>query len=486
MTRVYSRRFLLAGLLATTATAAGATAPTKSARPVARPDDFARKVDPTATDIVAQAGLSGVTRFAVADATSGESIEQFQADEALPPASVAKMLTALYGLDRLGAGFRFNTRLVSDGVIEGGTLRGDLWLVGGGDPTLNTDDLGRMVADLHRSGVRSIDGSFYVQNSALPAIPFIDRDQPDYLGYNPTIGAVNLNFNRVHFEWRRGADGYRTTMDARAKRHAPAVEMATLRIVSRDFPVYGYALEKGRDAWTVSRSALGEGGARWLPVRQPALYAADVFGQLARAKGISLPAGQVTDRPAKGRVLVQHASVPLSEMCRDMLKFSTNLTAEVIGLQASGAKTLRSSAAAMNEWAKERFGVDAQLVDHSGLGDRSRISASDLVQILVAAANGPIGALMKPIKLRDANGKVVDGQGIEVTAKTGTLNFVSTLAGYVTTLQGTKRAFAIVSADLGARGKIKKSDRERPRGTSGWNRRAKSMQQRLLHRWGRA
>lgn len=194
----------------------------------------------------------------------------------------------------------------------------------------------------------------------------------------------------------------------------------------------------------------------------------------------------MTDRPAKGRILVQHASVPLSEMCRDMLKFSTNLTAEVIGLQASGAKTLRSSAAAMNEWAKERFGVDAQLVDHSGLGDRSRISASDLVQILVAAANGPIGALMKPIKLRDANGKVVDGQGIEVTAKTGTLNFVSTLAGYVITPQGTKWAFAIVSADLAARGKIKKSDRERPRGASGWNRRAKSMQQRLLHRWGRA
>ena len=396
------------------------------------------------------------------------------------------MLTALYGLDRLGAGFRFNTRLVSDGAIEAGTLRGDLWLVGGGDPPLNTDDLGQMVVDLYAAGVRRVEGSFYVQNSALPTIPFIDRDQPDYLGYNQTIGGLNLNFNRVHFEWRRSADGYRTTMDARAKRHASAVEMATMRIVARDSPVYGYALEKGRDAWTVSRSALGGGGARWLPVRQPALYAADVFAQLARGKGIALSAGQVASGPEMGRVLVQHSSVPLSDMCRDMLKFSTNLTAEVIGLRASDAKTLRSSAKAMNAWAKERFDVDAQLVDHSGLGDRSRIGAADLVQILVAASNGPIGALMKPIKLRDTNGKVVDWQGIEVTAKTGTLNFVSTLAGYVVTAKGTRRAFAIASADLGARGKIKKFDRERPRGASGWNRRAKAMQQRLLHRWGRA
>jgi D-alanyl-D-alanine carboxypeptidase/D-alanyl-D-alanine-endopeptidase (penicillin-binding protein 4) len=486
MTRVYSRRFLLAGLLATTATAAGATAPSMSARPVARPNDFYRKVDPTATDIVVQAGLSGVTGFAISDVTSGVRIEQFQEDKALPPASVSKMLTALYGLDQLGAGFRFNTRLISDGAVEAGTLRGDLWLVGGGDPTLNTDDLGQMIAELHATGVRRIEGSFYVQDSALPSILFTDRDQPDYLGYNPTIGGMNLNFNRVRFEWRRGADGYRITMDARAKRHAPAVEMATMRIVSRDFPVYGYALEKGRDAWTVSRSALGGDGARWLPVRQPALYAADVFGQLANAKGVSLPAGQVVSSTAEGRVLVQHSSVPLSEMCRDMLKLSTNLTAEVIGLQASGAKTLMRSAAAMNAWAKERFGVDAQLIDHSGLGDRSRIGASDLVQILVAASDGPIGALMKPIKVRDANGKVMDARGIQVTAKTGTLNFVSTLAGYITAAHGTKRAFAIVSADLDARDKIEKSNRERPLGASGWNRRAKVMQQRLLHRWARA
>jgi D-alanyl-D-alanine carboxypeptidase/D-alanyl-D-alanine-endopeptidase (penicillin-binding protein 4) len=172
-------------------------------------------------------------------------------------------------------------------------------------------------------------------------------------------------------------------------------------------------------------------------------------------------------------------------MCRDMLKRSTNLTAEVIGLRASGENTLRRSAAVMNAWAKERFDVDAQLIDHSGLGGRSRIGASDLVQVLVAASNGPIGALMKPIKLRDANGKVIDARGIQVTAKTGTLNFVSTLAGYITTAHGTKRAFAIVSADLSARDKIKKSDRERPRGASGWNRRAKVMQQRLLHRWVR-
>ena len=172
-------------------------------------------------------------------------------------------------------------RVAIDGVGRKSLADFPLLMRGPQKVGFNTDDLGRMVADLHSSGVRRIDGSFYVQNRALPTIPFIDGDQPDYLGYNPTISGMNLNFNRVHFKWRRGADGYRTTMDARAKRHAPAVEMATMRIVSRDFPVYGYALEKGRDAWTVSRSALGGGGARvpfdLLPYWQPRQVA--VLGQ---------------------------------------------------------------------------------------------------------------------------------------------------------------------------------------------------------------
>jgi len=77
----------------------------------------------------------------------------------------------------------------------------------------------------------------------------------------------------------------------------------------------------------------------------------------------------------------------------------------------------------------------------------------------------------------------VKSSGIDIRAKTGTLNFTSALAGYVRTRDGHRFVFAIFAADLPRRSKIRKSERERPKGSRGWNRRAKMLQQALIHRW---
>jgi serine-type D-Ala-D-Ala carboxypeptidase/endopeptidase (penicillin-binding protein 4) len=110
----------------------------------------------------------------VADAETGEMLEVFNALYPLPPASVAKAVTTAYGLDRLGPGYRFQTRLVADGTITDGRIEGDLWLVGGGDPILDTDALGAMARELVDSGIRQVTGAFRVSTDALPAIDQID------------------------------------------------------------------------------------------------------------------------------------------------------------------------------------------------------------------------------------------------------------------------------------------------------------------------
>ena len=80
-------------------------------------------------------------------------------------------------------------------------------LAGGGDPTLQTDQLGDLVARLAGTGVRGATGRFLHWAGALPRIDRISDDQPDHVGYNPAISGLNLNFNRVHFEWKRAAGG---------------------------------------------------------------------------------------------------------------------------------------------------------------------------------------------------------------------------------------------------------------------------------------
>jgi D-alanyl-D-alanine carboxypeptidase/D-alanyl-D-alanine-endopeptidase (penicillin-binding protein 4) len=91
---------------------------------------------------------------------------------------------------------------------------------------------------------------------------------------------------------------------------------------------------------------------------------------------------------------------------------------------------------------------------------------------------------MKTFPLRDAKGRINKNHPIKVDAKTGTLNFVSGLGGFMTSGDGTELAFAIFMADTKTRKRIPRSERERPAGAKTWNRKAKKMQQALIERWG--
>ncbi|MCR8547846.1 D-alanyl-D-alanine carboxypeptidase/D-alanyl-D-alanine-endopeptidase [Salipiger sp. P9] len=493
MTQGFSRRGFLtsvcaAGLFA--AAPARANAPLRSLRPAARGEDLRLRSLRTPEDLIAAARLDGEVGFAVVTLSSGRVLEQHGAAIGLPPASVAKALTASYALDTLGPGYHFATEILITGAIAEGVVEGDLVLLGGGDPTLDTDGLAELAGMLREKGVTGVKGRFLVCGSALPYTRSIDPDQPEHVGYSPAVSGLNLNYNRVHFEWRQGGNGYQVSMDARSETLRPAVHMARMGVVARDVPVYTYRDGGARDEWTVARGALGKGGARWLPVRKPELYAGEVFQALAGGQGIALPAPGVVETCPEGEVVVRRESAPLRVVLRDMLKWSTNLTAEIVGQTATRARhgavgSLRESAEAMNLWAREALGLShVHLVDHSGLGDQSRISAADMAQALVQIRTRlGLKPLLKSFPMRDAQRRIIKDHPIQVHAKTGTLNFVSGLAGFADLPDGTELVFAIFCGDLDRRAGLSRAERERPEGAVAWNRRAKALQQGLIERW---
>jgi len=123
-------------------------------------------------------------------------------------------------------------------------------------------------------------------------------------------------------------------------------------------------------------------------------------------------------------------------------------------------------------------------VDHSGLGDRSRVSPSAMVRTLVEL--GPrarLPDLLEAVPMRDASYRTVPSYPAEIRAKTGTLNFVSGLAGYLRPEGGRELAFAIFAADMPRRAAIPKAQRDRPDGARGWARQARLLQYRLLDHW---
>ena len=488
-----SRRAFLCGVSACLGGAAFAGPPTTSLFPAPRPTGWNRQSLPSLDDLIRSAELPGKTTLALADARSGEIIEASSPLLSHPPASVTKIITTLYAHDALGPGFRFHTRLMTSGRLENGRLDGDIILVGGGDPTLDTDDLADLASQLKNAGVREISGKLRVASGVLPNLSMIDPSQPDHVGYNPSISGLNLNFNRVYFEWKRAEeDRYNLVLEARTERYRPRVAVSQMRIADRDLPVYTYENSGKQDRWTVARTALGNAGGRWLPVRHPGTYAAEVFQTLARSHGIQLELGEPMPRTVvNGSVLAEHSSEPLREMLRRMLRFSTNLTAEAIGLSATRSRqlnngSLQHSGSAMAEWMRETYGTRrGGFVDHSGLGDGSRLNAYDMVKVLTqAGAQNTMRGILKSIPLRNAQGDVIENGATDVVAKTGTLNFVSTLAGYIRTPNGRDLAFAIFSSDLPHRARLTKEERERPEGGRAWTRRARRLQNDLLSRWG--
>ena len=483
-----TRRLVLGGLLAGVALPGLAEVMDTSPRPMPRPGGPApAKTPPPTTDfeaLITAAKLGGAVSFVVADAQTGEVLAARDPDLRLPPASVAKAVTALYALDRLGPNYRFATRVLATGPIEAGMVQGDLILAGGGDPTLQTDQVGDLVAQLAKAGLRGATGRFLYWDDALPSVRGISADQPDHVGYNAAISGLNLNFNRVHFEWKRAGADWQVAVDARGERFVPEVGMVRVAIAARDTPVFTY--DSGPvEAWTVASGALGKGGSRWLPVRGPAGYVAEVFRTLARAQGIRLDAPERAASVPAGAELGRVDSEPLPEVLRDMLRFSTNLTAECVGLTASGAQGLQESAKGMSDWVQNAFGVTVDLRDHSGLGGASRITAGAMVRVLVAAETAKRGLtpILRSVGMKDDKGAVIEGHPVKVLAKSGTLNFVSALAGHIVPPNGRELVFAIFSGDPDRRDAVPVSQREDPEGAGAWNKRARRLQGQLISRW---
>ncbi|MEM1346315.1 MAG: D-alanyl-D-alanine carboxypeptidase [Pseudomonadota bacterium] len=485
------RRAAIAGLLSLSACAAVADAPPRAPLPRTRPlGPIPEATSEAGFELKARLGPSGPSGWLVADLDTGAVLDAQDGERAFAPASVAKMPTALYAAERLGLAHRFETAVLGRGRLAAGTLDGDLILKGGGDPELDSDALYTLAEALRSAGLTRITGRFLVDGAPLPEIASIDPTQPIDVPYNPGVAGLNLNFNRVRLRWGRGQPRFSALGEGRDPA-APWIGVDP----ARGRPMHVVAGE--RVLWRLPARALQGRGERWLPVKRPVLHAGRVFQAIAREVGIVLPSPEL-GLAGEARVLARLSGRPLGEVASDMLRFSTNLTAEALGLAASHATdgapaTLAASAGLMNRWHAGCIGRSSDdaaigFVNHSGLSIQSRIAPEHLVALLASAAGrgaakarapslppGTAAALLAPYALGGRDNPLA--AATEVRAKTGTMDYVRGLSGYLTTPGGRRLAFAILSNDLAARrGAVRQLNRA-------WMRRAKGFERALLLSW---
>jgi D-alanyl-D-alanine carboxypeptidase/D-alanyl-D-alanine-endopeptidase (penicillin-binding protein 4) len=393
------------------------------------------------------------------------------AEAALNPASVMKLVTSFAALDRLGPGYVWTTRVWADGPIVDGVLDGDLVIQGRGDPTLTLERMWLLQRELRARGVRHIRGRL-VLDTAYFDVPAADPgafDDEPYAPYNAPPGALVANFNAVTLRLKPTAAEVRVVPELAL----PGVAFIS-RVVATDAAECNGARRALVPALTAGeRSELTVTGhyprscgeQAWaLSLFEPAATFDLTFRGLWTEAGGTLAGATVAGTAPAAEPLLVFASEPLPAALARLNKFSNNLMTRnlflTLGAEAYGAPaTLDKGARAVRE-SLERRGIATRklvLENGAGLSRIERISAQALTQLLRAAHASPLFAEFAaslPIVATDGtlkrrfNGSALAGQA---HLKTGSLRDVSALAGYVHGADGRRLSFVLLIYHSNAR-----------------------------------
>jgi D-alanyl-D-alanine carboxypeptidase/D-alanyl-D-alanine-endopeptidase (penicillin-binding protein 4) len=424
----------------------------------------------SAADVRALRARLGRTLAASALATSGIAIVDdagrtlFTRRERSPfaPASTFKVLVATAALATLGPDYRFETRLESDDEPYGGAVMGDLYLVGSGDPSLTSDDLRAGVGALARAGITHVEGDLVADGSAFAGHEVNPAWDPDDLQYDYAAGtsALSLDEGTVELHVVPASAG----APARVVVRPPSDGVRVLGDVTTGYATT-LSIDRAplRNDFTVSGSvAVGAEQSFYRPVIDQPRYAGSVARAFARTRGIAIDGAVRTGvGPVAGHVYWLHRSAPLRALLAHMLFESDNHYAEQL-LRAvaahGGALGTEANGAAVERAILRRFDAPAdglRVVDGSGLAPSDRIAPLAMATLLARAAQDPVGDVLfhdlprvgieGTVRRRD----VTTALG-RARAKSGHIEDVNALAGYVDTHHHGRVAFAIMVNDARA------------------------------------
>ena len=401
---------------------------------------------------------TGSVAIVVQETGSKRASLQHNADAAMNPASVMKLVTTYAGLDILGPAYSWKTVAYAQSLPVDGVLNGDLYLKGSGDPRLTFEQFWLLLRQLRAQGVKTINGRLMLDRSAfsLGAVDAVTvngggapfDDQP-LRPYNVKPDALLLNWKSVRLQLMPSADKLQIQAEPLP---------ANLYLISQVNLTEGecgdwrsrlradVSTHPDRFHLVITGSYPRSCGAQtWhLGVLDHPQYVYGVFRQLWEELGGSIAGGVAEGRvPAAALPLGTVESPPLAELIRDINKFSNNVMARQLYLSL-GDGSGGGAANAVRYWL-ERKGLrvpELVLDNGSGLSRSERISAQSLAAMLNNAWQSPLmpefvaslpitgvdGTMKK--RLRD------NGAAGQSHIKTGTLDGVKTMAGYARDKKG--------------------------------------------------
>ena len=399
----------------------------------------------------------------VVSVTRGDTLYTEQSDLLLKPASTMKLMTTAVALEAFGPDHTFETAVLHDHPIVGGTLDGNLYLRGGGDPTLSLrfwqgespmDALARQIAG---AGIHKVHGDIVADESAFDSqhIPLGWKSSYLMSAYAAPVSALSLNENLV---W----------IVARPENGQPVVELDP---ASTAIPINSTVHLVPGSGGRISAHRAGNGlvvtgsiGASSAPrrysivVEDPSTFAAGALDASLRKAGIEVDGAiRMGVTPTGATPVADVRSLPLANIVSYMNRESINHFAELLFRDAAHASGRVGSAEAgldnLRNFLATKAGArkeDIRVADGCGLSEADSITARAMVQLLSYAHRASWGSVFHasmPVagesELLRRRMRSTPAQG-NLHAKTGTTNTVASLAGYVTALNGEVLAFAFI------------------------------------------
>jgi D-alanyl-D-alanine carboxypeptidase/D-alanyl-D-alanine-endopeptidase (penicillin-binding protein 4) len=463
--------------------------PAARAKPRADVEKFRARVEEALSQAKVEKGYWGVL---VTDAATGEVVYALNPERYFTPASNTKLFTTALALATLGPDYRFRTTIETRGAVDrNGRLRGDLVLVGRGDPNLSNRKLPmgkevehdglpeKALADLADAiaarGIKQMEGDVVADDSYFPYERFPSGWSIDDMlwSYGAAVSAICVNDNTISVELRPGeregdpvwfgvepwAGYYRFQNEIRTGAAGSERKLEVVREPGSRLTILRGTLATDAQPYTLT-----------FAVEEPAEHAAYLLKRLLEARGVRVygeaRARHVPDASAgEPTVLAEHLSLPLIEDVRVLNKISQNLHAELllrVAAREKGGATTLDAALKFAEDFRKGIGIeegDIVLHDGSGLSRRNLVTPQGVVRLLTWTTQQPwADAFRATLPIAGEDGTLADRMkntpaADHIWAKTGSLDHINALSGYATTARGARLIFSMFGNNNALRGR---------------------------------
>lgn len=405
---------------------------------------------------------------------SGELLYVNNGDAAMKPASTLKLLTASAALEMLGPDYQFQTKLYIDGEIEDKVLNGDVYIKGGGDPTLQKKDFIFMASVLKHNGISKINGNLYGDDSLFSGeqlTPGISKEDESFyfaartsaLTMSPDndydAGTIIINVNAVSI-------GSRPTITAQPGESGMVINNQALTVNKNQKNTIEILREYGTNRITITGNIPYNTTFKdWVTLVDPTINTLQAIKSSFEEAGLTFSknASITRNNPPNGAksIYTKH-SLPLKSLMYPFLKLSNNSMADIIvktlGREVNGKGDTIEGLNALKEYgiANGLKMENWSLEDGSGMSHANKVTANELSLLLTKMYNSPYFKIIQTsLPIGGQTDRLIGGSlknrfndvkyRDRVIAKTGHITGVYTLAGFVQANSGRTYAFAIMT-----------------------------------------